>query len=99
METRPTRTPVSLAKLVATAPGCRQFTVTTVPSSRFASSYVKRTLANFDWQYERVAEYFFSPCKSLKFIVPEACASELTLIMRAGALALSTSNKRLVRRK
>ena len=38
----------ALPKPVATAPGCKQLTVTPVPSSRRASSVVNRMLASLD---------------------------------------------------
>src|SRR5579864_170854 len=85
--------------LVATTPGCRQFTVTLVLSKRHAKAYVKRTFASFDCEYARRRPYFRLPCKSSKSIKLLKCASELTLTMRAGALALRVSSKRLVSKK
>ena len=46
------------------------------------------TLASFDWLYARDPEYFCSPMRSSKSILPIACAPDETVTTRAGALAI-----------
>jgi hypothetical protein len=88
----------SAPKPVLVIPGCSTVAVTPVPSRRFASSYVNITLASFDWLYASCPEYFRSPIRSSKSILPMDWAPDDTVTIRAGALSLNRSSRRLVSR-
>lgn len=85
---------------VATSPGWTAFTVTWLPSKRFANSRVNSILASLECPYTFMSLNPLLKFKSSKFIpLISICAPEATLTIRAGAPLLIRSNSRLVSKK